>query len=260
MPNLLDEIGRLREESFRLLQEGSGLARDLDRFDPHYEHLFLWHPRTRAIVGAYRFGFTDAIVARHGVDGLYTRTLFRYDARLLAQTGPAIELGRSFVAPAWQKSFQPLRLLWGGIAAVLARRPQIRYLFGPVSISPSYSVEARRLIAETLSVHHADRALAELIEPLHPLPERRQAAAHRNVISALADPRLLSRVISRIGNGPGLPVLLRHYLELNGRFAGFNVDDSFGGTLDGLVFVSVAGIPPRTLEHFMSVGAARTPD
>ncbi|NGY05458.1 lysophospholipid acyltransferase family protein [Solimonas terrae] len=258
MPRLLDEIGRLREESFRLLQEGSGLARDLDRFDPHYEHLFLWHPRKCEIVGAYRFGFTDAIVARFGVDGLYTRTLFRYDARLIGQTGPAVELGRSFVAPAWQKSFQPLRLLWGGIAAVLARQPQIRYLFGPVSISPSYSLEARRLIAETLSVHHADPALAGLIEPLHPLPERRQVAAHRNVISALADPRLLSRVISRIGNGPGLPVLLRHYLELNGRFAGFNVDESFGGTLDGLVFVSVAGIPPRTLEHFMSVSGAPT--
>lgn len=258
MPCLLDEIGRLREESFRLLQEGSGLARDLDRFDPHYQHLFLWHPQKREIVGAYRFGFTDAIVPRHGVDGLYTRTLFRYDARLIAQTGSAVELGRSFVAPAWQKSFQPLRLLWGGIAAVLARQPEIRYLFGPVSISPSYSLEARRLIAETLSVHHADPALAGLINPLHPLPERRQPAAHRNVISALADPRLLSRVISRIGNGPGLPVLLRHYLELNGRFAGFNVDESFGGTLDGLVFVSVAGIPARTLEHFMSVSSARS--
>ncbi|NKF24028.1 lysophospholipid acyltransferase family protein [Solimonas marina] len=258
MPLLLDEIGRLREESFRLLQEGTGLSRDLDRFDPHYEHLFLWHPQRREIVGAYRFGFTDDIVPRHGVDGLYTRTLFRYDARLIARTGPAIELGRSFVAPAWQRSFQPLRLLWGGIAAVLARRPEVRYLFGPVSISPSYSVEARRLMAETLSVHHADGDLSGLIEPLHPLPQRRQPAEHRNVISALADPKLLSRVISRVERGPGLPVLLRHYLELNGRFAGFNVDESFGGTLDGLVFVSVAGIPPRTLEHFMSVsGAAR---
>lgn len=256
VPLLLEEIGRLREESFRLLQEGSGLARDLDRFDPDYEHLFLWHPQRREIVGAYRFGFTDDIVRRRGVDGLYTRTLFRYDARLFSQTGPAIELGRSFVAPAWQKSFQPLRLLWGGIAAVLKRRPDVRYLFGPVSISPSYSVEARRLIAETLSVHHADDALADMIEPLHPLPERHQPASHRNVISALADPRLLSRVISRVERGPGLPVLLRHYLELNGRFAGFNVDESFGGTLDGLVFVSVAGIPPRTLEHFMSVSGA----
>src|SRR3546814_20676232 len=108
MPRLLEEIGRLREESFRLLREGSGLARDLDRFDPHYEHLFLWHPQRREIVGAYRFGFTDAIVPRHDVHGLYTRTLFRYDARLIAQTGPAVELGRSFVAPAWPKSFQQI--------------------------------------------------------------------------------------------------------------------------------------------------------
>jgi putative hemolysin len=240
----------------RPLQEGSGLARDLDRYDAHYEHLFVWHPQRREIIGAYRFGFTDAIHPRLGTDGLYTRSLFRYDARLMAQVGPAIELGRSFVAPEWQRSFQPLRLLWGGIAAVLARRPDIRYLFGPVSISPSYSLAARRLIAETLSVHHADPALAALIAPLHPLPERPQPAEHRNVISALADPRLLSRVVARLERGPGLPVLLRHYLELNGRFAGFNVDDSFGGTLDGLVFVSVANIPRRTLEHFLGVGAA----
>ncbi|WP_043113821.1 lysophospholipid acyltransferase family protein [Solimonas soli] len=253
MPRLLAEIGRLREESFRALQEGSGLARDLDRYDAHYEHLFLWHPGRREIVGAYRFGFSEAIVAQYGVDGFYTRSLFRYDTRLFAQTGPAIELGRSFVAPAWQRSFQPLRLLWGGIAAVLARRPEIRYLFGPVSISPSYSAAARRLIAETLSTHHADPALAALIEALHPLPQRPQPAAQRNVVSALADPKLLSRVIARVGRGPGLPVLLRHYLELNGRFAGFNVDDSFGGTLDGLVFVDVAQIPPRTLEHFLGV-------
>ncbi|MFT4046443.1 MAG: GNAT family N-acyltransferase [Solimonas sp.] len=260
MPRLLAEIGRLREASFRALQEGSGLARDLDRFDAHYEHLFLWHPQKREIVGAYRFGFTEAIVPHQGVDGLYTRSLFRYDAHLFAQTGPAIELGRSFIAPDWQRSFQPLRLLWGGIAAVLERRPEIRYLFGPVSISPSYSAAARRLIAETLSAHHADPALAALIAPLHPLPQRPQPAAQRNVVSALADPKLLSRVIARVGRGPGLPVLLRHYLELNGRFAGFNVDDSFGGTLDGLVFVSVAHIPPRTLEHFIGVGRGTTAD
>lgn len=256
MPALLDEIGRLREASFRELHEGSGMSRDLDRFDPHYEHLFLWHPQRREIVGAYRFGFTERIVRRQGVDGLYTRTLFRYDERLIEHVGCAVELGRSFVAPDWQKSFQPLRLLWGGIAAVLAREPRIRYLFGPVSISPSYSVAARRMIAGALSRHHADPQLQALIQPLHPLDEARQPDAHRNVISALADPKLLSRAISKLERGPGLPVLVRHYLELNGRFAGFNVDESFGGTLDGLVFVSVADIPPRTLEHFMRAGGA----
>lgn len=256
MPGVLDEIGRLREASFRALQEGSGLGRDLDRFDAHYDHLFVWHPRKAEIVGAYRFGFVDRILPRHGVDGLYTRTLFRYDAGLFARTGTAIELGRSFVSPAWQRSFQPLRLLWAGIAAVLARDPQIRYLFGPVSISPSYSLPARRLIAGALSRHHADTELRDLIAPLHPLDSAREPAAHRNIISALADPKLLSRAIARLEQGPGLPVLLRHYLELNGRFAGFNVDESFGGTLDGLVFVNVAEIPPRTLEHFLRAGGA----
>lgn len=256
IPQLLAEIGRLRELSFRLLQEGSGLARDLDAFDAHYEHLFLWHRTRREIVGAYRLGFVDRILPQQDVAGLYTRTLFRFDAGLFAHTGPAIELGRSFVHPDWQKSFQPLRLLWAGIAAVLAREPQIRYLFGPVSISPCYSLAARRLIASALSRHHADAHLQTLISPLHPLAAPREAAAHRHVVSALADTRLLSRVIARLERGRGLPVLMRHYLELNGRFAGFNVDDSFGGTLDGLVFVDIARIPPRTLQHFLKAAAA----
>lgn len=253
MPLLLEELGRLREQSFRALDEGSGMSRDLDRYDRHYQHLLLWHRGEQQIVGAYRFGFTQAIVPRHGVDGLYTRSLFQYDAALLEHTGPAVELGRSFVAPAWQKSFQPLRLLWAGIAAVLVQQPQLRYLFGPVSISPAYSAASRRLIAATLSHHHADAELAQRIRPLNP-PRERGAAEQLRVVSALADTRLLSRVIARLERGNGLPVLLRHYLELNGRFAGFNIDEAFGDTLDGLVFVKVEEIPARVLEHFRAAG------
>ncbi len=244
LPNVLPEIGRLRELSFRALNEGSGLPRDLDVYDESYEHLFVWHRQQQAIVGAYRFGFSQAILPLAGPEGFYTHSLFDYDRRLFTLLGPSIELGRSFVTQGWQRSFHPLRLLWSGIDRVLRLHPEVRWLFGPVSVSPSYTPTGRALIAETLRLHHSDPTLSRLITPRTP-PQNRRIEALRQVTSALADPKLLSRLVSRIEYGPGLPVLLRQYLDLNGRFAGFNVDHAFGGTLDGLVFVEVAGIPDK---------------
>jgi putative hemolysin len=255
IPQVLDEIGRLREMSFRLVQEGTGRARDLDRFDAHYQHLFIWHATRREIVGAYRLGFTQPITAAQGVSGLYTHTLFEYDRRLLDRIGPAIELGRSFVRPEWQRNFRSLRLLWSGIATVLDRNPDIRSLFGPVSISPSYSAAGQALIEAALSAHHSDAELRALIRPRTPPQKPRAIEETRNVVSALGDPSLLSRVLSRLERGMGLPVLVRHYMELNGRFAGFNVDADFGSTLDGLVFIRVADIPAKVRMKFGALGA-----
>lgn len=257
MPRVLEELGRLRERSFRELDEGSGQARDLDRHDADYRHLFVWHRGECAIVGAYRLGYTDAILPAQGVAGLYTHSLFDFDAQLFRRLGPAIELGRSFVVPEWQRSFHPLRLLWAGIATILQRHPEVRCLFGPVSISPSYSRAGRELIAQALKLHHSDRELRSLVRPRNPLKQEPPQEAQRNVVSALADPQLLSRLVSRLERGPGLPVLLRHYLEINGRFAGFNVDEAFGGSLDGLVFVDVARIPPRVLTRYAAVARGR---
>ncbi|MES2883234.1 MAG: GNAT family N-acyltransferase [Pseudomonadota bacterium] len=247
MPALLLEIGRLRELSFRQVQEGSGQACDIDGFDAHYKHLFVWHREQQQIIGAYRLGFTESAPS---VSALYTHTLFDFDARLLAHLGPAIELGRSFVRPEWQRNFRALRLLWSGIAAVLDRHPDIRCLFGPVSISASYSLLGRVLMETALSTHHSDGELRALVKPRTPSAVSRLNPETRQVVAALSDPALLSRLVSRVERGSGLPVLLRHYLDLKGRFAGFNIDADFGNTLDGLVFVQVADIPPATRAKF----------
>ena len=130
-PLALREIGRLREISFRAVGEGTGNALDLDVFDEHYHHLFVWNRDAREIVGAYRLGFTDQIVATRGIGGLYTSTLFRYDARLLARLGPAIELGRSFVRAEYQRSSNALLLLWKGIARFVTRAGRYRVLLVP---------------------------------------------------------------------------------------------------------------------------------
>lgn len=135
IPSALQEIGRLRAETYRDAGEGTGADVDLDPFDDAYLHLFVWDRRLKRIVGAYRLGETDRIVAERGVAGLYTRTLFRYDERLLSRLPPALELGRSFVRKEYQKSYSALLLLWKGIGRFIARHPRYRILFGPVSVS-----------------------------------------------------------------------------------------------------------------------------
>src|SRR5262249_35788849 len=135
IPETLREIGQLREITYRAIGEGTGRALDLDRFDRRYRHLFLWDREKRQVAGADRLAQTDEIIAADGVEGLYTRTLFRYDSRLFDRIGaPALELGRSFVAGAYQKHYSALLLLWKGIGEFVARHPHYRFLIGPVSI------------------------------------------------------------------------------------------------------------------------------
>ena len=247
IPELMPEIGRLRELTFRAVGEGTGRPCDVDRFDAHYQQLFVWHHGDRAVLGAYRLGFTQDIAAVHGVAGLYTHSLFEFDGRLLAQLGPGLEMGRSFVCPQWQGSSRVLRLLWGGIFLVLERNPQIACLFGPVSISASYSALGRALMLSTLQLHHMDEALKPLIKPRHAPPGLPGADQQRvtEVSAGLGDVSQLSRMLKRLERGMGLPMLIKHYIELRGRFAAFSLDTAFNQTVDGLVFVQVSDIPAR---------------
>ena len=113
--------------------EGTGNSRDLDDYDTHYVHLFAWDSRRHAIVGAYRLGHVDEIVANQGHRGLYTRSLFSYGDRFIRAIGCALELGRSFIVPEQQRNFGALLLLWRGIAQYVARHPRYHVLLGPVS-------------------------------------------------------------------------------------------------------------------------------
>ncbi|MEJ5349865.1 MAG: lysophospholipid acyltransferase family protein [Desulfosoma sp.] len=146
IPNVLREIGRLREIAFRAAGEGTGRSEDLDRFDRHYDHLFLWKSDTREVVGAYRIGRVDVILSRMGMSGLYTASLFRYEQGLRPLLVQSLELGRSFVRPEYQKNYTPLWFLWKGIGRYAAMHGTYRYLFGPVSISNAYHVFSRYLL------------------------------------------------------------------------------------------------------------------
>jgi hypothetical protein len=252
---ILREIGRLREVTFRAAGEGTGYACDLDRFDEHYWHLFAWDGRRRCIAGGYRLALTDEIVRRRGVEGLYTRTLFEYDERLLAGIGPALELGRSFVCEEWQRSFAPLLALWRGIGAFLVRHPECRGVFGAVSISSRYDTLSRRILVRFLR-HAADPAAARLVRPLRPLPphpehDRLLESATVGTLDAVAG---LVSAIER--DGKSVPVLLRQYLNLNARLLGFSVDPAFGDALDGLMVADLLDVPPAMLVRIMGADGA----
>ena len=250
IPRALQEIGRLRELTFRAVGEGTGRGADVDLFDAFYLHLFVWDTHEVAIVGAYRLGLVDEILARHGKRGLYTHSLFKYRTRMLESLSPAIELGRSFVRAEYQRSFAPLLLLWAGIGRFIEAAPRYAVLFGPVSISARYAPASRRLIVDCLSAHRADTGLAREVRPRRPF--RAGAAAAPNPIAAPGSVEELSRRIAEIEqDGKGVPVLLRHYLELGGKLLGFNLDPNFSDTLDGLIMVDLRASDPRMLARYM---------
>ncbi len=252
IPHLLREIGRLRELAFRSAGEGTGRALDLDRFDPHYHHLFLFDTCRQEIAGAYRIGASDRIAGWFGQEGLYTGTLFRYGGEFLRELGPALELGRSFVQPCYQKSYNPLMLLWKGIGSYVARFPRYRRLFGPVSISGEYSAASRDLMAGFLRHHRYDAALGRLVEPRTPISPHSGGAAGRwspELAPSLED--LASLVGDMEGGARGIPVLLRQYLRLGGRLLAFNVDPAFSNVLDALLYVDLAATERPLLERYM---------
>jgi putative hemolysin len=256
IPNVLAEIGRLRELAYRSVGEGTGTRTDIDRFDTHYQHLFLWNQLRREVVGAYRIGRSDLIVASAGAEGLYTRTLFRYDERLLRRLPPALELGRSFVRVEYQRNHTPLLLLWKGICSFIARHPQYRVLFGAVSISARYSDRTREMLMAFLEQNHLDRVLSELVSPKN--APRSAPPKDVPVGTVPTSVEEVDTLVSKLEtDGQGIPVLLRQYLKLNARLLGFSVDSAFGDALDALMTVDLARADPRILRRYFGPADAR---
>jgi putative hemolysin len=259
LPQLLREVGRLRELTFRGAGEGTGRSRDLDSFDDYYWHVLLWNRARRELVGAYRAGDTAEILREHGIAGLYTSTLFRFDPALFEKMGPALELGRSFVRPEYQRQYAPLLLLWKGIAQLVATHPRAPVLFGAVSVSNDYNEVSREMIFQFFEARMQADELAGLAEPRHPFrsnPLRRWDC--RSLCRALRDLDELSGPITDVeADGKGLPILLRQYAKIGGKMIGFNVDRKFSNVLDGLVVVDLRQTEAAVLERYMGREAAR---
>lgn len=253
IPLALQEIGRLREVTFRSAGEGTGEARDLDRFDPHYLHLFLWNKEKREIAGGYRMCDVPAQMARFGIKGLYTESLFRFNARFVRQLGPSIELGRSFIRPEYQRQFAPLLLLWKGIGAWVARHPEYATLIGAVSVSNQYSPASRELIARYFEKQSASEGWRGAVKARRPLRGNFvQKWETQALCSLLPDVEDLSAPIADLEpDGKGIPILVRQYVKLGGKLLAFSVDPQFGNTLDGFVVVDLTRTSPEILSRYM---------
>ena len=241
IPWTLRELGRLREIAFRAVGEGTGGDSDIDRYDRDYMHLIAWHRTRSEVVGAYRIGHVDRIVAERGKRGLYTHSLFAYGDPFLRSLGPALELGRSFVSAAYQRDFGALLLLWKGIAQYVACNPRYHVLFGPVSISREYRPASHALLIDFLRRHCFDDQLAKLIRPRRAFRRTHSLAALNGDLARLADLDDVSQLLEedRAGWQGRAGSAAPDICKLGGRLACFNVDESFSGVVDGLIVVDL---------------------
>ena len=257
IPRVLREIGRLREIAFRAVGEGTGNEIDIDPFDAYYQHLFIWNRNRQEIVGSYRLGMADVIANAYRASGLYTHTLFRFGDEFLNAISPAIELGRSFIRPEYQRSLSGLPLLWKGISAHLARNPKYRHLFGPVSITHEYRDASRWIMLETLR-RHKTSSLSRLVSPRRPpKPPNRAEWCRPENAAYFTDYDAMCGLVSEIEpDGKDIPVLLRQYLRLEGEIAAFNVDPDFSSVVDGLIVIDLHRLPHRVLRRYMGAESA----
>ena len=255
IPNILQEIGRLREVSFRAEGEGTGYAIDLDQFDEYYHHLFVWHHTRQEVVGAYRLGLSEEIIRDWGTWGLYTTTLFRFPDSWWSSVAPAIELGRSFIRLEHQRSYGALLALWRGIGAFLERHPQYRYLFGPVSISGRYKTASKQLIASYLQsgLESQTAPLVKARTPPHSSFQLKRDM-EQQPLSILRLEDIDSMIKDIEPDRCGLPVLLRHYVNLGGRILAFNEDARFSSAVDGLLLIDLLNADLRRLDRFLGKG------
>ncbi|MET4570947.1 lysophospholipid acyltransferase family protein [Rhodanobacter soli] len=250
---VMREIGRLRELTFRKVGEGTGARRDLDAYDQHYEHLVLWDPQALRIVGSYRFGHGGRLIAERGMASLYTSSLFNYSPALESRLAQGLELGRSFIAPAYWRS-RALDQLWQGIGLYLQRHPELRYLFGPVSMSVNLPREAREWIAAAHQHYFGAPGLAAARQPFVVSPEVVQGVrAALEGLDAVAGLGQLKHHLDALG--VSMPVLYRQYVDLvepaGVQFLDFGEDPDFSGCVDGLVMLDLANLKPAKRARYL---------
>jgi len=250
IPNILLELGRLREITFRQVGEGTNRSIDLDEFDLYYHQMFIWDTENEAIVGAYRIGKGSEIMHKYGVRGFYVHSLFKIKDGLQDVLNQSMELGRSFVVKEYQRKPMPLFLLWKGILYFTLKNPEYRYLMGPVSVSDDYSTSSKEMIIKFIMTHHFDWKLARRITPRNSY-KFETSDQNLNVVMQTMDNDInsLDKLIGDVDElNSGLPVLLKKYIKLNAKIIGFNVDPKFNNCLDGLIVLDLCDIPANTIE------------
>ena len=253
IPNILKEIGRLREITFREVGEGTNQAIDLDKFDEYYHHMFLWDNDTKCIAGAYRMGLGQRIYAKYGIDGFYLQDLFRFEPELYKMMSESIEMGRAFIIKSYQQKPMPLFLLWKGIVHTTLRYPEHNYLIGGVSISNQFSNFSKSLMIEFMKSNYYDPYVAQYIKPKKEFKVKLKDADKDFIFDETeADLNKFDRLIDEVEPGDlRLPVLIKKYIKQNAKVVAFNVDPLFNNSVDGLMYIRISDLPESTVKPVM---------
>lgn len=253
IPNILHELGRLREITFREVGEGTNESLDLDQYDKYYHHMFLWDDNTKMIAGAYRMGLGSEIYKKYGIDGFYLHDLFRFEPELYDMMSKSIEMGRAFIIKGYQQKPMPLFLLWKGIVHTTLRYPEHKFLIGGVSISNQFSDFSKSLMIEFMKSHYYDPYVAQYIHPKKEYKVKLKDADKDFVFNeAEADLNKFDKIIEEVEPGNlRLPVLIKKYIKQNARVVAFNVDPLFNNAVDGLMYIRIADLPESTMKPVM---------
>ncbi|MDX1463975.1 MAG: lysophospholipid acyltransferase family protein, partial [Marinirhabdus sp.] len=245
MPNILRELGRLREITFREVGEGTNKSLDLDAFDTYYHHMFLWDNEAKKIAGAYRMGLGAKIFEQYGIDGFYLQDLFRFEPELYGMMSKSIEMGRAFIIKEYQQKPMPLFRLWKGIVHTTLRFPEHRYLIGGVSISNKFSDFSKSLMIEFMMSNYYDPYVAQYIKPKKEYKVQLKDADKDFIFDeSEADLNKFDKLIDEVEPGAlRLPVLIKKYIKQNAKVVAFNVDPLFNNAIDGLMYIRIADLP-----------------
>ena len=253
IPNIVQELGRLREITFREIGEGTNNPVDLDPFDDYYYHLFLWDNETNKVAGAYRMGMGAEIFKDHGINGFYLQDLFRFEPELYKMMSKSIEMGRAFIIKEYQQKPMPLFLLWKGIVHCTLRFPEHKYLIGGVSISNKFSNFSKSLMIEFMRSNYYDPYVAQYIRPKKEFKVKLEDADKDIVFDkSEADLNKFDKIIDEIEpENLRLPVLIKKYIKQNAKVIAFNVDPLFNNAVDGLMYIRIADLPESTVKPVM---------
>ena len=249
IPSIMREIGRQRELTFRAIGEGSNLPFDLDVYDEHYHHLFLWDNKEQKLAGAYRMALGSEVMVKHGIDGFYTSSLFEFDQELQPFFRKVIEMGRAYISTEYQQKPLPLFLLWRGIVHVCLRNPEHKFLMGGVSISDKFSEFSKSLMIEFMRSHYYDSAVAQYIHPKNEFKVKlKDRDKHLFFDEVESDLNKLDKIIDDLEPEMRLPVLIKKYIKQNAKVISFNVDPSFNDAIDGLMYIRISELPESTIK------------
>lgn len=253
IPNILREIGRLREITFREVGEGTNEAIDLDKFDSYYHHMFLWDTEANKLAGAYRMGLGSQIFSKYGINGFYLQDLFRFEPELHKMMSESIEMGRAFIIKEYQLRPMPLFLLWKGIVHTTLRYPEHKFLIGGVTISDKFSSFSKSLMIEFMKSNYYDPYIAQYVHPKKEFKVKLKDADKDFVFDeTAADLVKFDKIIDELEPGTlRLPVLIKKYIKQNAKVIAFNVDPLFNNAVDGLMYIRIADLPESTVKPVM---------